>query len=112
TPNKEYYVYSTVGVREEVYSAYPDFNRKRIKNKIKAKTISLSPGGSTYGLDERKWLAAKSTDENMTYIIIYNGHCAFIARDLSSNLVGVIIENKMIYETQKIIFLRLWQLIK
>ena len=112
TNSREYYVYSSIGLREDVYSAYPDFNKKRIKNKIKAKTISLSAGGNTYGFDARKWLEAKSTEETMTYIIIYDGHCAFIARDLSSNPVGVIIENKMIYETQKIIFLELWRLLK
>ena len=114
TEIKEYYVYSAEGVREDVYSAYPDFSKKRIKNKIKAKTISLSPGGGTYGFDERKWLGAKEVKEandSMTYILIYDGHCAFIARDLSGHPVGVIIENKVVYETQKTIFLRLWNLI-
>jgi len=108
---KDYYIYSAVGVREDVYSAYPDFNKKRIKNKISAKTISLSPGGGTYGMDDRKWLNVKSESEGMTYILIYDGHCAFISRDVNSNPVGVIIENKMIYETQKTIFLQLWKLI-
>lgn len=109
--NKEYYVYSAVGVREDVYSAYPEFNSKRIKNKIIAKTISLSVGGSTYGFDERKWLHTEKNDQGMTYILIYAGRCAFIARDLSGNPVGVIIENQMIYETQKTIFLQLWGLL-
>lgn len=109
---KEYYVYSAAGVREDVYGAYPDFNKKRIKSGIKAKTISLSKGGSTYGLDDRKWLESKDAGKgNMTYIIIYGGKCAFISRDSRDNPVGVIIENKMIYETQKTIFLKLWELI-
>lgn len=106
---KEYYIYSAAGVREDIYEAYPEFNNRRIKNKIKARTISLSEGGGTYGLDERKWLNGKNVKEDMTYIIIYSGHCAFIARDSNNNLVGVIIENKIIYETQKAIFLRLWE---
>ncbi len=109
---KEYYVYSAAGVREDVYSAYPDFNKKRIKNKIKAKTISLSPGGGTYGMDERKWLTSNNDSMvEMTYILIYADKCAFISRDSRYNPVGVIIENKMIYETQKAIFLQLWGLI-
>jgi predicted transcriptional regulator len=109
----EYYIYSTAGVREDVYGAYPDFNNKRVKNKIKALTISLSEGGGTYGLDERKWLSVTGLGQGqMTYILIYSGKCAFISRDLSNNPVGVIIENKMIYETQKIIFLQLWSLLK
>jgi sugar-specific transcriptional regulator TrmB len=110
---KIYYVYSAVGVREDVYTAYPEFNNKRIKYSVVAKTISLSSGGGTYGLDERKWLkTGKNAEGNMTYIIIYAGHCAFIARDLNNKPVGVIIENQMIYETQKMIFLQLWSLLK
>lgn len=107
----EYYVYSAEGVREDVYEAYPDFNKKRIKNKIIAKTISLSTGGNTYGLDQRKWLQSTKQSENMTYILIYSGKCAFISRDTRKNPVGVIIENQMIYETQRIIFLQLWGLL-
>ncbi|MFH0956104.1 MAG: helix-turn-helix domain-containing protein [Candidatus Falkowbacteria bacterium] len=110
--DKNYYVYSAVGVREDVYSAYPDFNKKRIKNGIKANTISLSEGGGTYGLDDRKWLKTnEDSGSNMTYILIYAGKCAFISRDSHNNPVGVIIENKMIYETQKILFLQMWELI-
>jgi HTH-type transcriptional regulator, sugar sensing transcriptional regulator len=124
----EYYVYSAAGVREDVYSAYPDFNKKRIKYNLKANTISLSEGGGTYGIDERKWLPSTTlgtgpskslpvaqTDsgqsELMTYILIYAGKCAFISRDSRNNPVGVIIENKMIYGTQEAIFLQLWKLI-
>ncbi|MDP2709439.1 MAG: helix-turn-helix domain-containing protein [bacterium] len=110
---REYYVYSAAGVREDVYGAYPDFNKKRIKNNIKAKTISLSEGGSTYGLDERKWLPSTSSGQvdMMTYILIYADKCVFISRDSRDNPVGVIIENKMIYETQKTLFLQMWKLI-
>ncbi|MDO8667717.1 MAG: helix-turn-helix domain-containing protein [bacterium] len=110
---KDYYVYSAAGVREDVYGAYPDFNKKRIKQNIKANTISLSAGGGTYGLDERKWLPSASSGqvEMMTYILIYADKCAYISRDSRNNPVGVIIENKMIYETQKILFKELWKLI-
>jgi HTH-type transcriptional regulator, sugar sensing transcriptional regulator len=105
-----YYVYSALGVREDIYEAYPEFNKKRVKSNITAKTISLSAGGGTYGLDERKWLGASSDAAGqMTYIIIYADKCAFIARDLTGSAVGVLIENRMIYETQKMIFLQLWE---
>lgn len=110
--DKNYYVYSAAGVREDVYGAYPDFNKKRIKNGVKANTISMSPGGGTYGMDERKWLKVEKAGEgNMTYILIYADKCAFISRDSRDNPVGVIIENKMIYETQKTLFLQMWKLI-
>jgi len=70
----------------------------------------LASGGKIYGLDERRWLG--TNDESATFILIYADKCAFISRDAHDLPVGVIIENKMIYETQKIIFLRLWNLIK
>jgi sugar-specific transcriptional regulator TrmB len=109
---KEYYVYSASGVREDVGAAFPDFSKKRVKLGIKALAISLAEGGKTYGLDERKWIAPKKGNEkNMTYIIIYAGKCAFISLDNNGSPVGVIIENQMVYETQKTIFLQLWNLI-
>lgn len=108
--DKVYYIYSAPGVREDIYAAYPDFIKKRIKYKLNVKTISLSEGGDTYGLDERKWLEKEGHDDiNMTYILIYHNKCAFISRNPSHKPVGVIIENKMIYETQKIIFDQLWK---
>jgi sugar-specific transcriptional regulator TrmB len=109
---EEYYVYSTVGVREDIYEAYPEFNNRRVKNKIKANTISLAAGGSTYGNDERRWLKINADGKNLTYIIIYAGKCAFIARDALGQVVVVLVENEMIYETQKAIFINLWQVLK
>lgn len=109
---KEYYVYSAVGVREDVGAAFPDFSKKRVKLGIKALAISLAKGGETRGLDERKWIAPKKgAEKNMTYIIIYAGKCAFISLDNNDSPVGVIIENQMVFETQKTIFLQLWSLI-
>ena len=66
-------------------------------------------GGRKHGLDERRWLG--SNEDSATYILIYAGKCAFISRDAKGAPVGVIIENKMIYETQRVIFLRLWKLL-
>jgi sugar-specific transcriptional regulator TrmB len=106
---KEYYVYSATHASDDVNSAYPGFTKDRIKKKIKVKAISLAPGGNLSGLDERRWLG--TNDDTATYIIIYTDKCAFISRDAKGAPVGVIIENKMIYDTQKIIFLNLWNLL-
>ena len=108
----EYFVYSTLGVREDIYEAYPEFNQRRVKKNIKANTISLAQGGGTYGHDERRWLKVESDAKNLTYIIIYAGKCAFIARDALGQIVVVLVENEMIYETQKAIFLNLWNVLK
>lgn len=106
---KEYYVYSAKNSSEDINKAFPDFTKDRIKKKIKVKAISLAEGGRTYGLDERKWLGIN--DASATFIIIYRGKCAFISRDSKNLPVGVIIENKMISETQQKIFLQLWNLL-
>lgn len=107
---KEYYVYSAKNSSEDLKKAYPDFTKTRIKKKIKVKAISLAQGGKTRGLDERRWLG--TDDKSATFIIIYVDKCAFISRDSQGGPVGVIIENKMIYETQRIIFLKLWESLK
>jgi len=103
----EYYVYSARKGSEDIKEAFPDFTEKRIVKKIGVKAISLAEGGKTHGLDERRWLGCN--DESATFILIYRDRCAFISRDSKSDPIGAIIENKMIYETQKKIFLALWK---
>lgn len=110
TESDEYFVYSATNSSDDIYQAYPNFTKDRIRKKIRVKAISLAQGGKLSGLDQRKWLG--TNDKSATFILIYRNKCAFISRDLSNNPVGVIIENKMIYETQKIIFLQLWSLLK
>lgn len=104
--NKEYSVYSAKRASDDIIRAYPDFTEDRIKKGISVKAISLARGGKTSGKDERRWLG--TDEESATFIIVYAGKCAFISRDSSGNPVGVIIENRMIYETQKVIFEKLW----
>jgi sugar-specific transcriptional regulator TrmB len=107
--DKEYFVYSATNASDDINNAYPNFTKDRIRKNIQVKAIALAEGGSTSGLDERRWLGTHN--ESATYILIYAGKCAFISRDKRDNPVGVIIENKMIYQTQKIIFLQLWELL-
>ncbi len=133
--DKQYFVYSSANLREDVYKAYPTFSDSRKSKKIKVQTIALGEGGQLVGLDERKWLfpsPSRMSDEvpfgtkldeervracpvldtgerlQSTYEIIYTGKVAHISVDDSKNLVGVVIQNKEIYETQKIIFESLW----
>ncbi len=105
---KEYYVYSSSSVREAgLYGAFPHYTAERIDAGIRVKNISLGKGGSTAGLDERKWIPA--TEASPTYILIYAGRVANIFLDRSGELVGLIIENKGIFETQKLLFASLWE---
>ena len=106
----EYYIYSATNASDDLNGAYPNFTKDRIKKKIYVKAISLAKGGKLSGLDERRWLGTE--DESATFIIIYADKCAFISRNIFNQPVGVIIENKMIYTTQKIIFNELWEKLK
>lgn len=104
---KEYYVYSSSSVRDALYTSFPDYTKKRIDAGIRVKNISLGKGGSTAGLDERKWIPA--TEGTPTYILMYAGKVANIFLDKSGELVGLIVDNKGIYETQKLLFSSLWE---
>ena len=107
--DKTYYVYSSANVRKNVHQAMKDFSKKRIRRKIKVKTIALGDGGDTVGLDERKWMKLPDVKGQealrSTYEIIYGGNkVAHISLDNAENPVGVVIENQEIYHTQKLIF--------
>ncbi|MFA7315033.1 MAG: helix-turn-helix domain-containing protein [Candidatus Magasanikbacteria bacterium] len=103
---KMYRVYSAEGVREHLYEDFPSFSDARIAKNIIVKVIATGTGGELRGLDERKWL--KQDSKTPTYIFIYPGKTAYISFDAKENLVGVIIENVGICETQKMIFDQLW----
>jgi hypothetical protein len=111
--DKTYYVYSSATVRKDVYLAMKDFTKKRIRRKIKVKTIAIGEGGNIVGFDERKWM--KLSGSNMsgnlrpTYQIIYCGKVAHISLDNEENPVGIVLENKEIYDTQKLIFESNWK---
>ncbi|MBI3305925.1 helix-turn-helix domain-containing protein [Candidatus Nomurabacteria bacterium] len=111
--DKTYYVYSSATVRKNVYLAMKDFSKKRIRKKIKVKTIALGEGGGLHGLDERKWLQLPKSrgDEALrpTYEIIYSGKVAHISLDNAENPTGIVIENEEIYNTQKLIFKYNWK---
>ena len=111
--DKTYYVYSSATVRKNVYLAMKDFSRKRIRRKIKVKTIALGEGGNLVGLDERKWIKLPEIKEKdalrPTYEIIYSGKVAHISLDNAENPVGIVIENEEIYYTQKLIFEYNWK---
>lgn len=105
---KEYYVYSAKNASEDLNKAFPNFTKKRIKARIHVKVLSLAEGGTLSGLDERKWLG--TNDESATFIILYDGKCAYIDRDNRGKPIGIIIENNSIYQTQTLIFNQVWKI--
>ncbi len=106
TGESEYRIYSAAGIREYLYNSFVTFSDVRIGKNIAVKVIAMGEGGELRGLDQRKWL--KVENANPTYIIIYPGKTAYISLNAKKELVGVVIENEGIYQTQKIIFEGLW----
>lgn len=103
----KYFVYSSADIKNQLYKAYPNFNKDRIKAGISNQVIAFGKGGELVGLDERKWIDKEHGAP--TYIIIYAGQVAMISLDATKNPVGVIIENDALYETQKMLFEFIWQ---
>ena len=101
-----YRAYSDANIREYLYKGFETFSDARVAKGIAVKVIALGGGGELRGLDERKWLA--STTKTPTYIIMYPGKTAYISLDAKQELVGVVIENEGVYQTQRAIFDELW----
>lgn len=107
---KEYYVYSSAAIRKYLYAAFPNFSEERIASGISVKVMAIGEGGELVGLDNRKWLTRE--DSAPTYSLIYAGRLAMISTNTEGMPVGVIIQNRGLYETQKVIFENLWKIIK
>jgi hypothetical protein len=104
---REYRIYSDVNIREYLYDGFESFSDARIAKDIKVKVLAIGSGGELRGLDERKWLDIKNSTP--TYTIIYPGNVAFISLNAKGELVGVVIDNEGVFQTQKQIFDELWE---
>lgn len=104
---REYRVYSDANIREYLYEGFETFSDARVAKSIAVKVIAIGSGGELRGLDERKWLNKKN--DTPTYILIYPGSTAYISLNAQKDLVGVVIENEGVCETQKNIFDALWE---
>lgn len=107
---KEYCVYSSAEIREHLYQEFPDFTTQRIKSGIKVKAIAFGQGGKEEGLDERRWLNKEKSSPS--YILIYSNKVAMISVDSSQQLLGVVIEDKNLAATQKMIHQFVWGQLK
>jgi len=105
--SKNYRVYSTAAIRQRKTAAWPSFDRERIKRGVRVKAMAIGEGGTTSGLDERKWLSRK--ESTPSYIAIYPGKTAYVSVDARDQLFGVIIEDAAIAQTQQLIFDALWK---
>lgn len=109
TKTLEYSVYSSTSVSRYLYAAYPEFTDERIARKIHVKVISLGAGGESADLAERKWLSRD--DGAPTYTLLYAGRVAMISTDKHGVPMGLIVAAAGLYETQRTIFNKLWEVL-
>lgn len=103
---RTYRVYSTTAIRSAKDAAWPTFSKERVRRGVRVRAIAIGKGGTTVGLDERRWLLQDNAAP--TYIAIYPGKTAHISMGADKRLFGVIIEDAAISATQEVIFDSLW----
>jgi predicted transcriptional regulator len=104
---KSYRVYSSAGVRDLIGAAWPRYNARRKALGIHVKAIALGAGGTTHGLDERKWLSLEESAPMYTFI--YADCMAFVGLDARKKLFGIIVDDQAIARTQQVVFDSLWR---
>lgn len=107
---KEYLIYSSADIRQYLYQEFPNFTEQRIKKGIKVKAIAFGQGGMEEGLDERRWLTKEKSSP--AYILIYDHKVAMISINEDKQPLGVIIEDRNLATTQKMIHNFVWQQLK
>lgn len=111
-PKSVMYAYANNKLFERLEFYFPNFVKRRIKNKIHAKIIQQKTSAL---LKARKKDSSESREMKFfpiifkTSVFIYGDKVAFITLE-EDNFMGVKIQNKMIAETQKQVFNQLWRL--
>ena len=108
---KEYLVYSSFSIAEHLYTAIPNFTKQRVKAGISVKVIGIGDTAFTEKeLAQRRTLTKEESAP--TYTIIYDHKTAFISLDDQGHPRGVIIQDKALADTQRLLFEKLWQTLK
>ena len=104
---KTYCVFSSSAIRKYLYQAFPNFTKQRVKKELAVKVIAMGHPGTKAELAEFKSLTAKEGPP--TYTLIYPGKVAMISVNSKNEPLGLIIEDRSIFETQKQLFNYIWQ---
>lgn len=104
--DKTYWVFSSSSIRPYIREAWPIFTDERIKNGIMVNSMAIGHEGTKAKLSFRKSLSRKNGLP--AYILIYNGKVAMISVDEDKKLLGLIVEDQAIFETQLQLFQFIW----
>lgn len=106
SPDKTYRVYSSMTLREYIYKEFPHFTKERIARGLHVRVIAVGAGGSEQPMSERRWLPAR--EGSPTYNIVYGGKVAFLSQDARGALIGVLVEDERVAESERLIFDHVW----
>jgi sugar-specific transcriptional regulator TrmB len=104
----EYYVYSSLPLRDYIYRAFPQFTDRRIREDINVKVIAVGEGGDPAQKAERKWLAEPNEAGVSSYMLIYGNKVAHISISNDLTPYGVVIEDQGTAQMQRLLFDQIW----
>ena len=106
----EYYVYSSLPLRQYLYRQFPEFTERRIEENIAVKVIAIGEGGDPASASERRWLPTANSDDAAisSYTIIYGDKFALISISNDETPYGVVIEDSGTASMQRLLFDTLW----
>ncbi len=102
-----YRIYSSAAVRDLIAAAAPRYTSERIRRGVTVRAVALGEGGTTSGLDERRWLPGEAGAP--CYIFLYGTKTATVSTDEKKKLFGVVIDDAAIAATQIRIFDAVWK---
>lgn len=104
---KTYYIFSSSTIRPYLHKAWPDFTEERIRRGVHVHAIAIGHLGSQSALAVRKSLTTK--ESSPTYFLIYQGKVAMISVNDNKELMGLIVEDMALFQSQLQIFKYIWQ---
>jgi len=107
---KTYYIFSSLNIRPYLHQAWPNFTKERVKRGIHVHAIALGHGGTKAPLAIRKSLT--NQEGSPTYFLMYEGKVAMISVNKDHELMGLIVEDEAMFESQLQIFKYLWKTLK
>jgi len=103
----QYYVYSSLPLRQYLYRKFPQFTERRVAEGIAVKAIAIGEGGDPAEQAERRWLKEPTNGSVSSYTLVYGDKVAHISitQDMP---YGVVIEDPGTAAMQRLLFEQIW----
>lgn len=106
---KQYLVYSSAEVRNQLYVNFRTFTRQRIQLEVEVLVLSTGKAGRKAKHAERRQLSVAPQDVPAAYVIIYGNKVAQISLPETGYIQAVVVEDAAIAALQRLAFMNLWK---